>query len=80
MKLSDSGGAVTPVQRGPVLTLKPAQRRDSGVYICRAANLHGPSEVKVTVRVISPLHVTLTPTRATVDVGAEAKLTCTVHG
>ena len=80
MRLSEDGVSMSVVQNGPVLTLKPAQRRDSGVYICRAANEHGPSEVKVTVKVISPLHVTLTPTRATVDVGAEAKLTCTVHG
>ncbi|XP_043208575.1 Down syndrome cell adhesion molecule-like protein Dscam2, partial [Amphibalanus amphitrite] len=80
MKVSEDGLSVTAVQHGPVLTLKPAQRRDSGAYLCRAANVHGPSEVKVTVKVISPLHVTLTPNHATVDVGAEAKLTCSVHG
>ncbi|XP_037086557.1 Down syndrome cell adhesion molecule-like protein Dscam2 [Pollicipes pollicipes] len=80
MKLTTDRGSVLAVQHGPLLTLKPARPGEAGTYVCRATNAHGSTEIKVNVKVISGLHVTLTPARSTVDVGAEAELICTVHG
>lgn len=78
--MSDHGASVSEFQQGPLLSLKSAAPHHTGSYLCRARNLHGSTEVEVKVNVISPLRVSLTPAFSTVDVGAEAKLTCSVHG
>ncbi|XP_038610445.1 Down syndrome cell adhesion molecule-like protein 1 isoform X3 [Tachyglossus aculeatus] len=62
------------------LTISDLRGEDSGTYICEVTNTFGSAEATGALKVIDPLHVTLTPKKLKTGIGSTVILSCALSG